>query len=50
MQWGCFLYDYYPWVDREWFEVNVKSRIQPNQKVFNELKKKIIAYEKSAKV
>jgi hypothetical protein len=39
---GLFLYDYYPWVDREWFEMNVKSGIQPNQKVLNELKKKVI--------
>jgi predicted protein tyrosine phosphatase len=36
---GLFLYDYYPWVDREWFDVNVKPRIQPNQRVYSELKK-----------
>jgi predicted protein tyrosine phosphatase len=39
---GRFLYDYYPWVDREWFDVNVKSRIQPNQRVYNELKKLLL--------
>jgi hypothetical protein len=36
---GRFLYDYYPWVDREWFDVNVKQKILPNQKVYIELKK-----------
>jgi protein tyrosine/serine phosphatase len=41
---GRFLYDYYPWVDREWFDVNVKRRIQPNQRVYNELKK-VYGYE-----
>jgi predicted protein tyrosine phosphatase len=39
---GLFLYDYYPWVDREWFDVHVKLRIQPNQRVYRELKKVLL--------
>jgi protein tyrosine phosphatase len=34
-----FMRDYYPWVDREYFDTFVRYQILPNSKVFSELKK-----------
>jgi predicted protein tyrosine phosphatase len=41
---GQFLCDYYLWVDKKWFNKNLKPEIQPNRKVYNELKKKFQLY------
>lgn len=40
---GLFIRDYFDWVDKTYFDTNIMKRIQPNAKVYNELKK---AYEK----